>query len=58
MPLLEIENPHVEIEGKKILNGIDFAVNAGEVPAIMGPNGSAALDILGQAPLTAQEFFT
>ena len=40
------------------MNGIDFAVNAGEVPAIMGPNGSAALDILGQAPLTAQEFFT
>ena len=58
MPLLEIENPHVEIEGKKILNGIDFAVNAGEVPAIMGPNGSAELDILGQALLTAQEFFT
>ena len=40
------------------MNGIDFAVNAGEVPAIMGPNGSAELDILGQALLTAQEFFT
>jgi Fe-S cluster assembly ATPase SufC len=40
MPLLEIENLHVEIDGKKILKGVDLAVNAGEVHAIMGPNGS------------------
>jgi len=40
MPLLEIENLHVEIEGKKILNGLDLRVDAGEVHAIMGPNGS------------------
>ncbi len=40
MPLLEIEDPHVEIDGKKILKGVDLAVNAGEVHAIMGPNGS------------------
>jgi len=40
MPLLEIKNLHVEIDGKKILNGLDLAVNAGEVHAIMGPNGS------------------
>jgi len=40
MPLLEIENLHVEIEGKTILNGLDLCVNAGEVHAIMGPNGS------------------
>jgi Fe-S cluster assembly ATP-binding protein len=58
MPLLEIENLQVEIEGKKILNGIDLAVSAGEVPAIKGPNGPAELDILGQALLKAQEFFT
>ncbi len=31
MPLLEIENLHVEIDGKKILKGVDLAVNAGEV---------------------------
>src|SRR5215210_7337670 len=40
MPLLEIKNLHVEIDGKKILNGLDLIVNAGEVHAIMGPNGS------------------
>ena len=40
MPLLEIKNLHVDIDGKKILNGLDLTVNAGEVHAIMGPNGS------------------
>jgi Fe-S cluster assembly ATP-binding protein len=58
MPSLEIENLHVEIDGKKILKGVDLAVNAGEVHAIMGPNGSAEVDILAQALLKAQEFFT
>src|SRR6266478_5433527 len=40
MPLLEIKSLHVEIDGKKILNGLDLTVNQGEVHAIMGPNGS------------------
>ena len=40
MPLLEIRNLHVEIDSKKILNGLDLVVNKGEVQAIMGPNGS------------------
>jgi len=40
MPLLEIKNLHVEIDGKPILKGLDLTVNAGEVHAIMGPNGS------------------
>jgi Fe-S cluster assembly ATP-binding protein len=40
MTMLEIKNLHVEVEGKKILNGIDLTVNDGEVHAIMGPNGS------------------
>jgi Fe-S cluster assembly ATP-binding protein len=38
--LLEIKNLHVEIDGKKILNGLDLSVGKGEVHAIMGPNGS------------------
>ena len=38
--MLEIKNLHVEVEGKKILNGLNLTVNPGEVAAIMGPNGS------------------
>jgi len=40
MPLLEIKNLHVEIDGREILKALDLTVNAGEVHAIMGPNGS------------------
>ena len=40
MSLLEVKNLHVEIDGKKILNGLDLTVEKGEVHAIMGPNGS------------------
>ena len=40
MPMLEIKNLHVAVDGKQILNGIDLIVNKGEVHAIMGPNGS------------------
>jgi Fe-S cluster assembly ATP-binding protein len=40
MPLLEIKNLHVEVEGKEILNGLDLVVEKGSVHAIMGPNGS------------------
>jgi Fe-S cluster assembly ATP-binding protein len=38
--MLEIENLHASVDGKAILQGIDLAVNAGEVHAVMGPNGS------------------
>jgi len=38
--LLEVKNLHVEIDGKKILNGLDLSVEQGQVAAIMGPNGS------------------
>jgi Fe-S cluster assembly ATP-binding protein len=38
--LLEIKNLHVEVEGKKILNGLNLTVAKGQVAAIMGPNGS------------------
>jgi Fe-S cluster assembly ATP-binding protein len=38
--LLEVKNLHVEIGGKKILNGLDLTIEKGGVHAIMGPNGS------------------
>lgn len=38
--MLEIKDLHAEIEGKKILNGINLVINPGEVHAIMGPNGA------------------
>jgi len=40
MPLLEVKNLHVEVEDKKILNGLTLSVEKGQVAAIMGPNGS------------------
>ena len=40
MALLEIINLHAAVAGVAILNGIDIAIEPGEVHAIMGPNGS------------------
>jgi Fe-S cluster assembly ATP-binding protein len=38
--MLQIKNLHVEVDGKRILNGLDLTVQDGSVHAIMGPNGS------------------
>jgi Fe-S cluster assembly ATP-binding protein len=38
--MLEIKNLVVEIEDKRILNGLDLTIQDGEIAAIMGPNGS------------------
>src|ERR1700759_4376590 len=38
--MLEVKNLYVTLDGKQILNGVNLAVNKGEVHAIMGPNGS------------------
>lgn len=38
--MIKIENLHVEIDGKKILKGLDLEIEAGKVHAIMGPNGA------------------
>ena len=44
--VLKIENLHAKVGDKPILKGLSLEVRAGEVHAIMGPNGS------GQRPLT------
>jgi Fe-S cluster assembly ATP-binding protein len=38
--MLRINNLHAEVEGEKILKGVNLEINPGEVHAIMGPNGS------------------
>jgi len=38
--MLKIENLHVNVRDKKILQGINLEIKSGEIHAIMGPNGS------------------
>jgi Fe-S cluster assembly ATP-binding protein len=38
--MLKIDNLHVKVDGKEILQGLTLTVPTGEVHAVMGPNGS------------------
>ena len=38
--MLKVNDLHVRVDGKQILNGLNLEVKPGEVHAIMGPNGS------------------
>lgn len=40
MAALEVRDLHVRVGDKLILRGVDFALEAGKVHALMGPNGS------------------
>ena len=40
MSTLIIKNLHVSIDGKEILKGLNLSIKAGEIHAIMGPNGT------------------
>ena len=56
--MLEIENLHVEIDGKKISKGVDLAVNTGEVHATIIPERIGRGGYSDARPLLkAQEFF-
>jgi Fe-S cluster assembly ATP-binding protein len=39
-PIISIKNLHAEVDGHKILKGFNLEINAGEIHAIMGPNGT------------------
>src|ERR687896_245799 len=38
--LLQIEDLHVEVEGREILRGVNLSIDKGDIHALMGPNGS------------------
>ncbi len=39
-PVINVKNLHLHLDNAKILRGIDFTVQTGEMIAILGPNGS------------------
>ena len=57
MSQLEIQNLHVDIEGKQILQGVNLTAKQGEIHAIMGPNGTGkstlAYTLMGHPSYTA-----
>jgi len=53
--MLKIKDLHAEIEGKKILNGLNLEVKPGEIHAIMGPNGSGKSTLA--SVLTGRDLF-
>ena len=40
-PMFEIENPHVTIEDREVLKGVNLTVNTGEIHALMDPKDPA-----------------
>ena len=44
--MIKIKNLRAKVEDKEVLKGLNLEVKAGEVHAIMGPNGSGKTTIL------------
>jgi Fe-S cluster assembly ATP-binding protein len=59
MSQLEIQNLHVGIDGKQILQGVNLTAKQGEIHAIMGPNGTGkstlAYTLMGHPSYTVTE---
>ena len=55
MPILEIRDLHVQVDGQEILKGLNLTLEGGEVHALMGPNGSGK-STLAQALAGKEEY--
>ena len=44
--MLNVENLHVEVDGKEVIHGVNLRIPVGETHVLMGPNGSGKTTLL------------
>lgn len=44
--MLDVQDLHVEVDGRRVLNGVSLGVSPGELVVILGPNGSGKSTLL------------